>query len=353
MKKPPRFILFCLFLILAFSFLRSNNGVALDIRLAQPQASVAPFAVSSTNPPGNSTNVSYSPIISIKFNRPLDPNTINTTNFYLSPSVVSGVSLSNDTVFFQPHKFLVPNSNYQLIISTGVADTQGNKLSSQFVLHFSTSGGQSPEPLGITIEHPRKGADKIPLGTRIIVGFNDVIDPASIYPWTLSLYPVGHPGEKVEVNFLPPPSGFPEHEIVFVPQHPLNPGTTYRATITDYPRSKSGMILNSDFTWEFSTWNSAKSEYPCPSGYKIEPENYSAIWYACEDWEHKAMVTPINEPLPNKVMWVCSKGESGDGSSDDNQYFQNFFCSDTSESEGPSVHNPGAEDSPSYCCIQR
>ncbi len=99
--------------------------------------------VNSTDPLNNTTGVPYNQVITIGFNKAMDPLTINNSTFTLMEGVtaVSGtVAYSGTTATFTPTNMLAVGGNYTATITTGAKDVAGNALATNTVWSFSTLG---------------------------------------------------------------------------------------------------------------------------------------------------------------------------------------------------------------------
>ncbi|HAL86081.1 MAG TPA: hypothetical protein DCM31_03900 [Deferribacteraceae bacterium] len=109
---------------------------------------VAPYVVSIT-PSNNSTNVSRSTNISVRFSEPVLASSLTASNLSLTnqstlEAVTSGnLTISGNTVTFNPASDLSAGTAYTVNISTGVTDLAGNALSSAGQSYFVTSSAAS------------------------------------------------------------------------------------------------------------------------------------------------------------------------------------------------------------------
>ncbi len=115
--------------------------------------------VLSTNPAAAETSVCLNQSVNATFSKAMDPTTINSANFTVTGP---GVSLVTGTVSYDPVNFiatftpqseLAANTQFVAMIATGVKDTAGNALASNFVWSFTTGATSTPScqatvPLG-------------------------------------------------------------------------------------------------------------------------------------------------------------------------------------------------------------
>ena len=107
---------------------------------------VAPFGttvptVTSTKPASAATDVSLSTTIQATFSDFMDATTINTSTFFVSGSVTGTVTYDNGTktAQFKPLNDLVKNTTYTVTLTTGIRNSLGNALASNYTWSFTTS----------------------------------------------------------------------------------------------------------------------------------------------------------------------------------------------------------------------
>ena len=122
------------------------NGVA---STDTANVSVTPLAsnitVSTTTPASGATGVSIGSAVSVTFNGAIDASTLNASTFTLTGpgGAVAGTvtyNASTDTATFTPSTALAYSTTYTATITTGVTDTSGNPLASNYSWSFTTAG---------------------------------------------------------------------------------------------------------------------------------------------------------------------------------------------------------------------
>jgi len=116
--------------------------------VAAPPADTTPPTVGSTTPANNATNISTGAGVSASFSEPVDPNSVNSTNFTLtgpSGAVAASVSYnsSTNTATLQPSAALAAGTSYTAQVS-GVKDLSGNSMSSAYSWTFGTAVAAPP-----------------------------------------------------------------------------------------------------------------------------------------------------------------------------------------------------------------
>ena len=102
---------------------------------------ITPPTVSSTNPTNDATGVPVTSPISAIFSEAMDALTITTDTFTLSGGVIGTVTynVGTKTATLTPSSNLAYGTTYIVSITTGVKDTHGNNMSSNYTWSFTTS----------------------------------------------------------------------------------------------------------------------------------------------------------------------------------------------------------------------
>jgi len=98
--------------------------------------------VVSTNPANNGTNVPLNKVISVQFNEPMDPATIDGSSFLLmdgTTAITGSVAFTNLTATFTPASNLSPNTLYSATITTNAKNIAGAGLLNNHDWSFTTS----------------------------------------------------------------------------------------------------------------------------------------------------------------------------------------------------------------------
>ena len=101
--------------------------------------------VSLTNPSNNATGVAINTAITAAFSETMDSSSITTSTFTVGQGVGQGLSLASGTVSysgttatFTPSSNLSYNTTYTATITTGVKDSAGNAMASNYTWIFAT-----------------------------------------------------------------------------------------------------------------------------------------------------------------------------------------------------------------------
>jgi hypothetical protein len=133
-------------------------------------ADVAP-TVQSVTPTAGATAVAVATLITATFSEAMNPTTISTSTFTVAgpagAPVTGTVSISGNTATFTPAALLAGNSLYTATIGTGVTDTAGTALATNFVWSFTTATIPT-----VLFNNPVNGAVNavLPPGTYLAAG---------------------------------------------------------------------------------------------------------------------------------------------------------------------------------------
>jgi len=213
--------------------------------------------VISTDPANLATNVSLNQSVSATFSEPMNPNTINGTNFTLQAAGggnVTGIvayAAIGDTLTFTPAANLTASTTYTATITTGVTSLSGSALATTYVWTFTTGTTINTTPPTLVSTVPMSGATGVALNQSISGTFSEAMNPLTI---TTSTFTVTGPGAT-------PVTGTVSYDAInfiatFTPTNNLVASTQYTATIsgatnlTGTPLATTGGVPN---PWIFTT----------------------------------------------------------------------------------------------------
>jgi hypothetical protein len=110
-----------------------------DAGPTQPQS---PLAVAGTSPSAEATGVDISQTIQIRFNEAVDPATVSSNSLPVvsgAAAVAGSYAVVGGTVTFTPISDLLPHTIYVAEATEAVRDLQGNALTQNFLLRFTTN----------------------------------------------------------------------------------------------------------------------------------------------------------------------------------------------------------------------
>ncbi|MDI1304385.1 MAG: Ig-like domain-containing protein, partial [bacterium] len=233
-----------LLLTLAIVFIAFFSGCAEDDFVET--VGVCPV-VSSTIPANGALGVPFNQIISVTFNEAVDPSTINASTFIVKKAdgtaVTGNVSYSGTTATFTPTSLLSANTTYTGRITTGVKDTNGNALQTDYVWTFST--GMIIVPV-VTGTDPTPNEINVALNKIITATFSVPMDPLTINSSTFTV--------KQGTNTVAGVITYTGSTVSFKPTNPLAANTVYTVTVTTGAKSFSQATpLATNYVWSFTT----------------------------------------------------------------------------------------------------
>lgn len=255
-KENGHKVWFIAFLILLFAAGCGDPDLNTEIAGLTP-------AAASVAPPNGSAGVCSLAVITATFSEAMNSSTINTTTFTVSPGVTGIITHDvTDTIFtFTPSSPLAIDTLYTATITTGVRNTFGNALASDFVWSFRTAANGCNPPPTVTSVTPANGATGVCSLAVINATFSEAMNTATMNATTFTVTGV---------------TGIITHDVTdtiftFTPTSPLAINTLYTATITTGVRDTFGNGLASDFVWSFRT--AANGCNPPPTVVSVTPAN--------------------------------------------------------------------------------
>jgi len=231
----------------------AGNQMGASFQFTFTTADTTPPTVISTVPVNLATNVPTNVVVSATFSKPMDPTTINATNFTLTVTAtgtpVTGTVAYNagtNTATFTPTSPLASVTTYTATVKTGVKDTFGNALVSNFVWTFSTVDIVPPTIVSVS---PANGATNVPINTAVNITFSEAMDPATINTTTITVKTTN--SSTSVAGTVTYNSG--TKVATFTPNSPLANGTGYTVTVTTGVKDIAGNAMASQFTSTFTT----------------------------------------------------------------------------------------------------
>jgi Bacterial Ig-like domain/WD40-like Beta Propeller Repeat len=209
--------------------------------------------ITSAAPADGATGVPVDMPIQITFDRLMDTQKV-VAGLTLEPTTPFQASWNGAVLTLTPTQPFQYGTTYTVSIGDPAVDTDGTKL-----LPYSTTFSTVGIGLRITSLIPAPNTPGVSIHTQIAVIFDADIDPASVSnaikitpsvsgsTQAVSLsqrVPTGGPGAS-------PPSSGPD-ELVFTPDNPLTPNTTYFVTLGSTVKRADGQIAPGR-TWTFIT----------------------------------------------------------------------------------------------------
>ena len=222
-----------------------------------PSDTTAP-TVAATTPFNGATNFSVSGDVIITFSESMDSSTVNTSNITLTDSSgnnVSGtVSYSNSIVTLNPSGNLGVSTTYTIIVRTGVKDSAGNPLASNYTASFSTSAALDTTAPTISSTSPSSVATSVSISSDITITFNESMDSSTINTSNITLSDSGG-------NSVGGVISYNNNVATFNPSSDLSHNTNYTVTVGTGVKDSAGNQLISSSSWNFTTiagWSGTK-----------------------------------------------------------------------------------------------
>lgn len=212
--------------------------------------------------------------VSVVFNEPMDPLTINTNTFILSRGAVKilgTVGYVGRTATFTPLSPFTPNTAYTLTITTGAKDLAGNAVAVNSVLSFTTAAVQDAQAPIVSAVEPADRSFGVSSHAQFLATFSEHMDPLTVTTKTF-----------IVKNGAEPVPGTVTYDAVnniatFFLDGILESGTTYTASITSGAKDLAGNALASDFVWNFTIGNPLVPTTPAPTSLFSVPSRYPTI----------------------------------------------------------------------------
>ena len=201
----------------------------------------------SVSPPNGSSGVCPNTVIAATFPQAMDPTTITTATFTVSPGVTGTVThdVTNKIFTFTPSASLGLSKLYTATITTGAKDPSGNALAANYVWTFTTAAAAcaaAPPPTVISVTPPN-GAVGVCPNIVVTATFSEAMNPATINTTTFT---VGGVTGTVTLDGT-------GKIAAFTPSASLALNTTYTATITTGAQDATGNALAANYVWSFTT----------------------------------------------------------------------------------------------------
>src|SRR5450759_4532396 len=210
-----------------------------------------PPTVTSTVPINDASGIAFNSNISAIFSVAMDPSTINATTFTLKQGttpVTGVVTYSGTTATFTPAANLAANTTYTATITTGVKNTAGDALASNYTFSFTTvtvcNCPDVTKPTSISTD-PGTTATGVALNKVVEFTFSEPMAPSTINATTFTL--------KQGTNVVPGAVTYSGTTAMFTPACPLAAGLPYTATITTGATDVAGNALAADIVLTFTT----------------------------------------------------------------------------------------------------
>ncbi|RKZ18947.1 hypothetical protein DRQ50_03070, partial [bacterium] len=212
-----------------------------------------PPQVTETSPADLDLDVAVGTTVTATFDERLEPATVNTTSFTLTPqggsvlpATVLWDSLTNVATLV-PGASLDHSTIYEARVTTAVTDQDGNALAADHVWTFTTDPPDLTPPV-VTNTRPLDGSVDILAGQPVRATFSEAIDPATLTTSSFTVTPDGGAAVSATVTW-----DASTMTALVTPADTLDWDTTYDARLTTAITDVAGNPLATDEVWTFTT----------------------------------------------------------------------------------------------------
>jgi hypothetical protein len=201
--------------------------------------------VLSTIPANNATGVELDQTISATFSVPMNSGTFTSSTFFVKQAgnTVNGViSYNGNTVSFNPDNNLAYGSTYIVTLTTGVKNTEGTPMATDYVWAFTTKTAPAPT---VILTDPANNEGGVILTKQIKATFNEPMDETTLNNSTFTL----KQGSNTVIGTVSCTGAV----ATFTPANNLLSGASYTATFNTGVKNANGTHLVSSYSWSFST----------------------------------------------------------------------------------------------------
>ena len=229
-----------------------------------------PPVVTSVTPPQGATAVGQNTPVILTFSKPLNPATVNATNFHLfngSTAIATGVTRSSDDRTITLTATLPSGALINVVVTTGVTDLVGNALATAFNSSFTAETTPPATRPSVVTMRPGSGATGVPVNSPITLILSEPMNPATIS----GALNVAQNGVLVAGTTQLDATG---QTIVFTPSGPFANGALVQVFLSTAATDTFGNPLN-NFTGQFTV--AANLAGVAPTVVSVNPTNESTI----------------------------------------------------------------------------
>jgi hypothetical protein len=228
---------------------KAADGIALAAPVTWQFTTAGPN-VTATTPSDTATSVFISAAPTATFSRAMDPTTITSSSFTLTPNGGSAVAatVSYDTVSqkatLAPSASLASNTTYTGKLDTTVKASDGTPLAGAYTWSFTTMAAPT-----MTSSSPANGSTNVLTSVKPSMTFSRALDPTTLTTSTLILK--RQDGSQAAAAFSYNSATF---TVTFSPGQPLDFSKTYTVTATTGVKAAGdGTPLAAPATFSFTT----------------------------------------------------------------------------------------------------
>ncbi len=216
-----------------------------------------PPTVTSVTPADGAVDVALGSAITATFSEAMDEASV-VANFVLLdgggtavPATV-GYDGSSNVATLTPTDPLIPSVTYTGVVGIGATDPSGNPLAGDVSWSFATVAVDTTPPTVLSTSPP-DGANGVSTTTSVTAIFDEPMDVATITTSTVELRDADN--TLVSATAVTYDGG--TNTAMLTPSSPLKVSTLYTATVTTGVTDLSGNALATNFSWSFTTADTA------------------------------------------------------------------------------------------------
>lgn len=217
------------------------------------EVDTTPPTITKVVPENDANEIPTNTHVLIAFSEDMDEEFITPENVYVMERggdvVPFNLVFYNDmAVIYFDHR-LKESTYYLIIVETDVKDLAGLEMESRFMSNFRTGTSADTTPPIVVSTSPKNGEEGVETITKILINFNEVIDPDTIVPEAFFLESEDKEEVEIDVNLI---NLAQTAELVPVGK-PLKPFTLYRFIAMDSITDLAGNNLEEDYNSYFVT----------------------------------------------------------------------------------------------------
>jgi len=248
-------------------------GVGLTANYVWTFTSALAPKISFTTPAGGHTSVPLNQKIAATFSTPMNASTITATGTFTLKVTSGGAAVpgvvtydaASDTAILAPTGALAASTQYTATVTTAAQSAPGTALAANYVWSFTTGIDANAGAPRVTSTNPASAAMNVPVNQKIAATFSEPMDPA-----TISASGTFTVAETISATVVPGAIVYDaaSNTAIFSPASTLSGNTEFTATITTGAVDLTGIAMDANFVWSFTTSSTADAVAPAITGTK-------------------------------------------------------------------------------------
>ncbi len=242
-------------------------GVALAANYVWTFTTASPPQVTFTTPARGATNVPINQKIAATFDAPMNASTLTAAGT-LTLEVTNGAiavpgavtyDLASNTAILVPTGTLAASTQYTATVTTAAQSAQGSPLTANYVWSFTTGIDANAGAPRITSTNPASAALSVSVNQKIAATFSQAMNPA-----TISASGTFTVAETISGNAVAGAIVYDaaSNTAIFTPASALSGNTEFTATITTGAADLTGVAMDANFAWSFTTGSTVDAVAP-------------------------------------------------------------------------------------------